>query len=133
MTTHDQEGQTRSVRVPLVEESVEVAKRVIDGDSVTVQTRVEEQVEWIRETLVGENVSVERVPVGRVVSHAPRIREVDGITIIPIVREVLHVEKRLMLVEEVHITRRTEETKVEQPVTLRSMHGSISRDAAGKE
>lgn len=119
--------------VPLVEESIEVAKRVVDGDSVTVQTRVEEQVEWVRETLRGEDVSVERVAVGRLVSDAPCIREEGAVTIIPIVREVLHVEKRLMLVEEVHITRHTTETKVEQPVTLRSMHGRISKDVAGKD
>lgn len=133
MTTHDQEEQARSMRVPLVEESVEVTKRVVDGDSVTVQTWVEEQVEWVRETLVGEDVSVERVPVGQVVSQAPRIREEGRVTIIPIVQEVLHVEKRLMLVEEVHITRHTEEKTIEQPVTLRSMQGRISKGVAAKE
>lgn len=131
--TPDKEKQDRSVRIPLLEEDVEIAKRIVDGGSVTVQTSVDEKVEWVRETLIDEEVSIERVPIGQEVNEPPRIREQGRVTIIPIVREVLHVEKRLMLVEELHITRQQTETTIEKPVTLRNMKGKVTRKSAGKK
>jgi hypothetical protein len=58
---------------------------------------------------------VRRVPVGRTLAEGevpqPRRGE-DGAWIIPVVEEVLVVERRLVLREEIHlVTRRTEEVR----------------------
>ena len=60
-------------------------------------------------------------------------RTEGDITIVPVVEEVLVVEKRLMLKEELHIRTRTETTTIEQPVTLRRQRATVDRlDAAGQ-
>jgi stress response protein YsnF len=61
----------------------------------------------------------------------PAVRVEGATTIIPVIEEQLVVEKRLVLVEEIHIIRRSE-TQVEQvPVTLRSERAEIEREEAG--
>jgi stress response protein YsnF len=58
------------------------------------------------------------VPVGRVVDAVPPIREEDDTTIIPVVEEVLVIERRLVLKEEVHLRRvRVRETHAASVVT----------------
>ncbi len=66
---------------------------------------VEEQVELEREV-----VDVERTPVGEDVDDIPPVRQEGDTTIVPVVEEILVVEKRLRLVEEVRITKRAETT-----------------------
>ncbi len=56
-------------------------------------------------TLRSERVEVERVPLGRVVESAPPVREENGVTIIPVMEEVVVTETRLVLKEELHIRR----------------------------
>jgi hypothetical protein len=52
-----------------------------------------------------EEAGVERIPVNRLVDTAPETRTEGDVTIIPIVEEVMVVEKRLLLKEEIHIRR----------------------------
>ena len=55
------------------------------------------------------------------------VRTEDGITIIPVLEEVLVVEKQLVLKREIRIrTRRTSET-VEIPVSLRKQRAKVER------
>ena len=58
------------------------------------------------DTLFAEEADVRRVPVNRIVSEAPQTRQEGEVTIVPIVEEVLVVEKRLLLKEEIHIVRK---------------------------
>ena len=59
------------------------------------------------------------------------MREEGDTTIIPVIEEVLVVEKRLFLKEEIRI-RRTQTTQLhEETVTLRREEVVIERDAAG--
>jgi stress response protein YsnF len=48
----------------------------------------------------------DRAAMGRMVETAPEIRTESDVTILPVVEEVLVVEKRLVLKEELHIRRR---------------------------
>ncbi|MCJ2086982.1 YsnF/AvaK domain-containing protein [Methylobacterium sp. E-005] len=48
-------------------------------------------------------------------------------TIIPVLEEILVVEKRLVLREEVHVRQTTAGEDVEMPVTLRRQHAVIER------
>jgi stress response protein YsnF len=90
--------------------------RTVPADRGTV--RVVRHVERVpvAETIETErdDVLVERVPVGREVDERPDIR-MDGETlVVPVVDEVIFSETRLVLREEVRITRRT----VSEPVTV---------------
>ena len=69
-----------------------------------------------------------RVPVGRPVSgEKPEIRTEGDTTIVPVFEEVLVVETRLMLKEELHIRRRATLERVETPVQLRQQDAKVER------
>lgn len=108
--------------IALAEERVRIDKTSVDGDRIRVSTRTEIIEEVLRETLRGDAVGVSRLPVDRVIAEgetAPQVRTEGGVTIIPVLEEVLVVEKRLVLREEIHIRQTTSGEDVEVPVTLR--------------
>lgn len=114
-------------RIALLEEHAIVSKRSVETGRVRVRTHVETREEWVRASLDHQEVEIERVPIGADVDAVPPIREKGDVTIIPVIEERLVVEKRLVLVEEIHLrrTRRTEQ--FEQPVTLASQRAEIER------
>lgn len=60
----------------------------------------------VDEPLFSDDVSVERVPVNRIIDGPMDTRHEGDTTIIPVLEEVVTVQKRLLLREEVRITRR---------------------------
>jgi stress response protein YsnF len=72
---------------------------------------------------------VERVPVGRWIAAPADIRQEGDTTIYPVVEEVLVVEKRLRLVEEVRVTRRRATRQVREEVSLRHEEILVEHDA----
>ena len=97
---------------------------VITG-GVRLVKRVTEREETVDEALLRESVQVERIPINRLVSEAPGSRQEGDTLVVPILEEVLVVEKRLMLMEEVRITRTRTEVHQPQTVTLRSEEAVI--------
>ncbi len=55
------------------------------------------------------------------------MRQEGDLLIVPVVEEVLVVEKRLVLKEELHIRRRVETESVEVPVELRRQRAEVER------
>lgn len=114
-------------RIPLVEEEVRLDKEERVTGRVRIRTVTDEDEEIVRATLDEEAVEVERVPIGRTVDVAPDIRTEGDVTIIPVVEEVLVVEKRLVLKEELHVRRsRTSET-LAVPVKVRKQRAVVER------
>lgn len=119
--------------VPIAEEVVRVDKRESVTGKVRVRTRVEVETEMVRAALATEDVEVSRVPVDRPVDHMPAIRTEDGVTIVPVVEEVLVVEKRLVLKEELHIRRNIRHDNFEIPVELRKHRVEVDRTPAAED
>lgn len=115
------------VVIPVVEEGVAVSKRARETGRVRLSKRVETREELVDEPLLREAVEVERVPVGRYVEAAPPVREDGATTVIPVLEEVLVIEKRLLLKEEIHVTRTRSEARDPQRVTLRTEHVEVER------
>jgi uncharacterized protein (TIGR02271 family) len=113
--------------VPVLVEELEVQKRVVETGKVRITKVVHERETLVDEPLVRENVAISRVPMQRVVEGPIPIREDNGTTIISVVEEVLVVEKRWMLREEIHIRKRRTETHQPQPITLRSEEVQVER------
>jgi stress response protein YsnF len=113
--------------VPRVEEELVVEKRERPGATVQVRTHTHEREETIDEVLHDEKVEVRRVPVDRYVDTPASIRREGDTTIVPVHAEVLFVEKRLLLKEEVHITKRTRERRETQRVSVRSQSADVDR------
>lgn len=112
--------------LPLYAEQVAISKRVRKTRvQVARTTRTREAV--VEEDLAHEQVVVERVAIGRVVDAVPDVRQEGDVTILPVMEEIVVVERRLILKEEVHIRRvRTTERHVET-VTLREQEAAVTR------
>jgi uncharacterized protein (TIGR02271 family) len=115
--------------IPLIEETASIGKRQVVTGRVRVQTVTDTIEELARVDVQRESVEVTRVPIDKVVETAPEIRTEGDVTILPIVEEVLIVEKRLVLKEELHIRRRVTTEAAEVPVTLRKQRAIVERVA----
>jgi uncharacterized protein (TIGR02271 family) len=112
--------------IPVIEEQVQVGKRVRETGSVRISKKVHQEEVTVDEPIVQEHVEVERVPVNQYVDIAPpAIRYEGDKMIISVLEEV--VEKRLILVEEIHITKQQEKTHDPQKVTLRKEELRVER------
>jgi stress response protein YsnF len=116
--------------IQLAEERLLIGKRLVTTGRVRVQVRTQEDIVEAKATLVDRNVEIRRVPIGREVTEVPVPRQEGDCTIVPIFEEVLVVEKRLVLIEEVHIRQVVSETEVTQPMTLRRQHAEVERTDA---
>lgn len=108
-----------TVTLPIIEERLDVGTRMVEDETVVVRTRVEEVDRSIDLLLRRETVDVERVMIDQFVDQAPAVRTEGDVTIVPVVEEVLVVEKRLKLREEIHIRRNSSLERDERSVTVR--------------
>lgn len=113
----------------LAEERLTVGKRVVETGRVRVRRKTTEKVQKVDVPLSSDSYEVTRVPIGKEVKKAPAVRETRTEIIIPVVEEVLVVERRLVLREELHIRKvRSVERHTEQ-VTLRVQEATVERVA----
>src|ERR671910_865958 len=109
-------AQSEEFVVPILEEEAHVEKRRVATGKGRIRSIVGGGGGIAAATLEEDTVDITRVPVDRVVDEVPAVRTEDGVTIVPILEEVLFVEKRLVLKEELHIRRRVSSETVEVPV-----------------
>jgi uncharacterized protein (TIGR02271 family) len=127
----DSAGETIAEEVaaiPLVEERLSVAKRQVESGRVRVHVTVEERQEVITEQLAHDDLQIERVPRNIRLTEMPTVRLEGNTTIVPVVEEVVVVEKALMLVEEIHICRKSVSEPTEIPVSRRVERANIERE-----
>ena len=126
----DGTGEDEAV-LPLAEEALRVGKRRVETGRVRVSVATEAEDRLVRETLRTERVEVERVAAGRELAEGEPVpaarREDDGTLVVPVLEEVLVVERRLVLREEVRLRTVAAEETVERPVTLRRQRAEVER------
>lgn len=132
VSANELEDNEDTLGVPVVAEPLDVSQRRVETGGVRVRKIVHEREEIIDEPLIREEVHVKRVPVNRVVEGPIPVRHVGNTMIISLLEEVLVVEKRLMLKEELHITRDEVETYKPQRVRLRTEEAAIERVGASE-
>ena len=128
--TFDQKDETDpldQVVIPLHAEEVSIGKRQIATGRVTVSTVTQSREELVEQLLQSERVEVEHLPVGKVIQQVPEIREEGDLVIIPVVEEVVFIERRLVLKEEVRIRRIRETQNYQERVVLRRQEAVITR------
>jgi uncharacterized protein (TIGR02271 family) len=130
---NDRERQTSSSEdlptevLPVLKEELEVTKRTRETGRVRVHKQVHEQAQWVNEPGYEEQVEISRVPVNRELSEPISTRREGETLIVPVMEEVLVIEKRLILKEELHITKRRKEIRNPQRVVLRREEASVER------
>lgn len=118
---------TEETVIPVLQEEVQVDKRKIETAKVRIKTTVEERQETIDLPLLHEEVEVRRVPLNRPVDGPIATRQEGDTLIVPLLEEVLVVQKQLLLREEVHISKKRTEQHHPEQVTLRSEQVSVER------
>jgi uncharacterized protein (TIGR02271 family) len=125
-----------SVTVPVLEEQLAVGTRRVDtGRGVRIHKTVSENPVTVDERLTRDEVEVRHVPVDRIVAagEAPTTRYEGETLVVPVLEEVLVVERRLRIREELHITTIRREERHLDTVMLKSEQVSVERfDEAGK-
>ncbi len=116
--------------LPIVEERLLLGKRQVVTGKVRVRSVTDEFEQPIRQSLDTETVDVERIAIDRLIEPgeaAPSLRTEGDVTILPIFEEVLVVEKRLLLKEELRIGRRHTTDMTDTSVVLRKQRAVIER------
>jgi len=115
------------VVVPIVEERLKVATSQTDTNRIEIRKTVEEHRERVDQPLLTEEVQIERVALNRPLDEPVAVRQEGDTLVVPLLEEVLVVEKRLILREEVRITKVRQETHAPQEVTLRKEQVEVVR------
>jgi stress response protein YsnF len=124
----DQEQQTKDLRIPLHVEEISVSRREIKKANVQVALVTGMREQLIDEELTHVRVEIERVPVDRTVEVAPPTRQEGDITIIPVVEEIVFVERRLVLKEEVRVRRVSTKEQHQETVMLHQQEAVVTRE-----
>lgn len=120
-------GGGEEMVLPVIAEELVVGKKQAQTGTVRITKRVQEHEEVVDEPGFAEEVTVERVPLDRVVHALPEVRYEGDTMIVPVVEERVVVEKRLVLKEELRITRHRTEIHDPQRVTLRREEAEVTR------
>lgn len=118
------------IRIPVIEERLRASKRVVHtGRGVRIYKTVEQTEQTVDLPLMNEEIEVERIacdvllPEGEVASS----RQEGDTLILPVVEEVIVVQKRLRVREEIHVRRKKKEVHHPQQVVLRSEKIHVER------
>ncbi len=129
------ESQLETV-VPVWQEELHVGTRVVEtGKGLRIHKTVSEEERIVDPPLMHDELLVEHVVIGEWVEPGmqPEMRYEGATLIVPVFEEVLVVEKKLRLKEELRITRQTHETRDPRSVVLRSEKVTVERfDRSGQ-
>lgn len=121
-------GEAEYAVLPVIEEEMRVDKQIVETGRVRVTKRIHEHNDEINVPLTHKEVHIEHVPVNKFVDEAPPSRHEGDTLILPVMEEVLIVEKKLRIKEEVHITSRESEVVETVRTTLREEEISVDRE-----
>jgi uncharacterized protein (TIGR02271 family) len=124
---HSSANSTDDLKLTLLAEELAVDKQTVETGRVRVSKHTHTREVAIDEDLLTESAEIETIPIGRQIFEMPMVRHEGETTIVPIVEEVLHIERRLFLKEEIRITRKTTTDQFHDRVTLRFQEAVVTR------
>jgi len=98
---------------------------MVESGKIVISKQVEEIPESINIDLLHDEHTVEHVAVNELVDAVPGVRHEGDTIIIPVLKEVL--VKRVLLVEEIRITKKTVQSNEQQEFTLRKEKVQVER------
>lgn len=125
--------QEQSSVIPIIREEAHVDTVPVSTGGVRVTKRSESHDEIIEQELRKSHIDVKRVKTERVVDGPQPARRVGNTLIVPVVSEVLRVQKQWVVTEEIHLTETESQETVQNRVTLNREEAEIERiDSTGK-
>jgi stress response protein YsnF len=121
--------RSNTTNIPVVEETIQIKRELIDKGRIRFTKKVDEETVEIPLTSTTQQYSIERISVNRYVEEAPPGIRYEGKTmIISIIEEEAVIQKRLKIVEELHITSAEIETRTKTEVNLKKERIIIKKD-----
>ncbi len=112
-------AKSKPLTFNVIEEQAKVDKKLVEKGKVRVIKKVVTEEEKVKVEVRNEGVNVERVPVNEYTDTLPQVRYEGETTIIPVIKEVAVVQKKIWVVEEIRITKKTQITEEERTVPLK--------------
>lgn len=119
--------------IPVIEERLEVHRQRRETGTVRVRIVPTDEHHIVDEPVVRDEVEITHVQVERWVDAPEQERWENGELIVPLHREVLVIERRLQVFEELHITPQSREERHHQEITLRSEKAVIEREQGSSQ
>lgn len=120
-------GQSGEIVIPLLEEELKIARQKVLTGGVRVHKTVAERTETINEPTLREQLEVQRVEINKFIETAPPVRYEGDTMIVPLVEEVLVVEKKLVLREEIRILKRRDTVQNPQQIVVRREEATLEQ------
>ena len=122
--------ESTSQSVPVIEEVLHVGTRLIDtGRGVRIHKTVLQTPHLVEQSLLREEITIEHVRYDRALDAdaVPEVRYEGETLIIPVLEEVLVVQKQLRLKEEIRVTRTRHSVSASQTVILDTEQVQLER------
>lgn len=126
------EEQNKDVVIPVIREEPYADAVPVATGGIRVTKRLDSHDEIIEQALRKTHVEVRRIKTERVVDGPQPATRVGNTLIIPIISEVLQIQKQWVVTEEIHITETEAQETVQNRVTLSGEKAEVEKiDAAG--
>lgn len=120
-------ADNRQIVVPLLAEQLHIERRKVLTGGVRVHKTVHERTETIDEPTLKEELEIQRVAVNQFVQEPPAVRYEGDIMIVPLLEEVLVIEKKLVLREEIRITTKRDTVHNPQQIVVRREEATLEQ------
>lgn len=114
-------------RFDVIHEQVQVDKKVVETGVVQIIKRVSEDRQTVNLPTSREEITVERIARNQYVETPPSIRYEGDTMIIPVLQEVIITQKKILLVEEVYVTKHQVHEHKSEEIILRKEDVIIER------
>ncbi|MDQ3711355.1 MAG: YsnF/AvaK domain-containing protein [Acidobacteriota bacterium] len=128
-------GDSGQIVIPLLAEQLNIARQKVLTGGVRVHKTVSERTETVDEPTLREEMEIQRVAVNSFITEPPAIRYEGDVMVVPLMEEVLVVEKKLVLREEIRITKRRDTLRNPQQYVVRREEATLEQikpDAGGE-
>ena len=113
--------------IPVLKEDAKIVKKVTSS-KVRVHMDSTEAIYVDNVVLRDEHIDVNEVMIDKEVNEFPQITEKDGLIIIPVVKEVEVVVKKIILVKEIHVRKVVTHKEKQVRYTVREEKVQIDRE-----
>jgi uncharacterized protein (TIGR02271 family) len=103
----------------VLQEQVNIKKKIVESGKVIIHKKVHKEDKDVEVPVSHEEVEIRKVAVNKYITEPPDVRYEGSTTIIPVIKEVAVIEKKLLLVEEIHVIKHVVEKKEDHTVPLR--------------
>jgi uncharacterized protein (TIGR02271 family) len=115
--------------IPVITEDAIIDRKVVEKGGIVIEKKVTGEEILLDIPLTSEEIRLERVPVNKYLDSRPENRYEGDTLIIPVIKEVM--VKRLLLVEEIHITKEVHRINKQENITLKKEEITINSKDLG--